>query len=321
MQDEELRKKVKGYRRLIPSMTALMVFEAVARLSSFTLAAQELGVTQAAVSKQVKYLEDTLQTRLFHRLHRAIKLTSEGYALYSVTSDSLQRMANVFDRINDGISEQEIVLASTSAFSQLRVLPRLNALRLQQPNLQLRLVTQMLAADLRNDDIDLAVRYGNGKWDDGTSIFLFDEEVYPVCSPGWLATHAAPESAEDFLHLELIDSDATLEGWMTWNSWFKELGDDRPKLKYSLRCTSYADTIQAARQGYGVALGWGRLLEPQLASGELVRLTAHVVKPKEAYYVVVPTGRKITPLVHELVDWLRNGSVLLDHYVSRTQAS
>lgn len=308
LEKEAPSKKVKGYRRLIPSMTALLVFEAVARLSSFTLAAQELGVTQAAVSKQIRFLEETLGTRLFHRLHRAIKLTSEGYTLFSVTSESLQRVAGVFDKIHEGISEQEIVLASTAAFSQLRILPRLGALRREQPNLHLRLVTHMLTPDLRSDDIDLAVRYGDGKWDDGTSIFLLDEEVFPVCSPGWLATHTAPVSAEDFMHVELIDSDATLEGWMTWNGWFKALGDERPRLKYALRCSSYTDTIQAALQGHGVALGWNRLLEPLLARGELVRLTSYVVRPKDAYYVVVPNGRKATPLVQGLVNWLRDGS-------------
>ncbi len=321
MQHEEFRKKVKGYRRLIPSMTALLVFEAVARQSSFTLAAQELGVTQAAVSKQIRYLEETLETRLFHRLHRAIKLTSEGYVLYAVTTDSLQRMANVFDKIIEGITEQEIVLASTSAFSQLRILPRLSALRLNHPDLQLRLITHVLTPDLRADDIDLAVRYGDGKWDDGTSVFLFDEEVFPVCSPGWLATHAAPSRADDFLHVKLIDSDATLEGWMTWNGWFKAMGDERPKLKYALRCSSYTDTVQAALQGHGVALGWNRLLEPMLARGELVRLTPCVVRPKEAYYVVIPNGRQITPLIHALVDWLRDSSAPLQSIAGSSSAA
>jgi DNA-binding transcriptional LysR family regulator len=306
-------KKVKGYRRLIPSMTALLEFEAVARLSSFTLAAQELGVTQAAVSKQIKYLEETLGTRLFHRLHRAIQLTGEGYVLYSVVSESMQRMASVFDKITEGITEQKLVLASTSAFSQLRILPQLSTLRLQQPELQLRLITQQLTPDLRGDDIDLAVRFGNGRWDDGTAIRLFDEEVFPVCSPGWLASHCAPASPEDFLHVELIDSDTTLEGWMTWNSWFKELGTSRPKLKYSLRCSAYTDTIQAALQGHGIALGWGRLLEPMLASGQLVRLTSLVVRPRDAYYVVVPNGRTPTPLMLSLIDWLRGDAPTLNH--------
>ncbi|MGH8333968.1 MAG: LysR substrate-binding domain-containing protein [Pseudomonas fluorescens] len=310
MGSEETSKKVKGYRRLIPSMTALMEFEAVARLGSFTLAAQELGVSQAAVSKQVKYLEETLGARLFHRLHRAIKLTSEGYVLYSVVSESMQRMASVFDKISEGIPEQELVLACTAAFSQLRILPRLASLRLSQPKLQLRLITHILNPDVNRLDVDIAVRFGNGKWEDGTSIFLFDEEVFPVCSPSWLTTHPAPMSVDDFLHLDLIDSETTLEGWMTWNSWFKELGESRPKMKYSLRCSSYNDTVQAALKGYGIALGWNRLLGPMLLSGELVRITPYVVKPKDAYYLIVPNGREITPLVQALVNWLQDESVL-----------
>jgi len=307
---EDTQKKIKGYRRLIPSMTALMEFEAVARLSSFTLAAQELGLTQAAVSKQVKYLEETLGARLFHRLHRAIKLTSEGYVLYSVVSESMQRMANVFDKICEGIPEQQLVIACTAAFSQLRILPRLASLRVSQPNVQLRLITHMFSPEVNRQDVDMAIRFGNGKWDDGTSIFLFDEEVFPVCSPTWLITHPAPLSVDDFMHLDLIDSETTLEGWMTWNSWFKELGESRPKMNYSLRCSSYNDSVQAALQGYGVALGWHRLLGPMLLSGELVRITAYAVKPKDAYYLVIPHGREVTPLVHAMVDWLKDEAVL-----------
>jgi DNA-binding transcriptional LysR family regulator len=309
MGSEETSKKVKGYRRLIPSMTALMEFEAVARLSSFTLAAQELGVSQAAVSKQVKYLEETLGTRLFHRLHRAIKLTSEGYVLYSVVSESMQRMASVFDKISEGIPEQELVLACTAAFSQLRILPRLAALRLLQPTLHLRLMTHLINPEVSRQDVDIAIRFGNGKWEDGTAIFLFDEEVFPVCSPSWLGTHCAPMSVDDFLHIDLIDSDTTLEGWMTWSSWFKELGESRPKMSYSLRCSSYNDTVQAALKGYGIALGWNRLLGPMLLSGELVRITPYAVRPKDAYYLIVPSGREVTPLVQDLVAWLQEESI------------
>jgi DNA-binding transcriptional LysR family regulator len=306
MQPGNIDKKVKGYRRLIPSMTALLEFEAVARLASFTLAAQELGVTQAAVSKQIKLLEDTLETRLFHRLHRAIKLTQEGYILHSVVTESIHRMASVFDKISEGIGEQEIAIACTEAFSHLRVLPRLTPLRTLQPKLKLRLITQLLSPSSYRDDVDLAIRFGNGKWDDGSSIFLFDEEVFPVCSPSWLTAHQAPASIDDFLDVALIDSDSTLEGWMTWNSWCRELGDTRPKLNYSLRCSSYSDAVQAARQGYGIALGWGRLVAHLLNSGELVRITPYTVKPKDAYYVVVPTGREPGSITHTLVDWLRD---------------
>jgi DNA-binding transcriptional LysR family regulator len=124
-----------------------------------------------------------------------------------------------------------------------------------------------------------------------------------------LSTHPAPLSVDDFLHVDLIDSETTLEGWMTWNSWFKALGDSRPKMNYSLRCSSYNDTVQAALRGYGVALGWNRLLGPMLLSGELVRISPYAVKPKDAYYLIVPNGREITPLVKALVSWLQDESI------------
>ncbi|SCW55689.1 MULTISPECIES: LysR substrate-binding domain-containing protein [unclassified Pseudomonas] len=308
MQPSDIDKKVKGYRRLIPSMTALLEFEAVARLASFTLAAQELGVTQAAVSKQIRLLEDTLQTKLFHRLHRSIKLTHEGYVLHLVVAESIHRMASVFDKIAEGIGEQEITIACTEAFSHLRILPRLIALRTLQPKLKLRLLTQQVSPSSYRDDVDLAIRFGNGKWEDGSAIFLFDEEVFPVCAPAWLAANAAPSSVTDFLDTALIDSDSTLEGWMTWNRWCRELGDMRPKLNYSFRCSSYNDAIEAAIQGHGIALGWSRLIAHRLNSGELIRITPYVVKPKDAYYLVIPSGRKPEPITQALIDWLCDDS-------------
>ncbi|WP_434562577.1 LysR substrate-binding domain-containing protein [Pseudomonas sp. Z4-20] len=310
MQPSDIDKKVKGYRRLIPSMTALLEFEAVARLASFTLAAQELGVTQAAVSKQIRLLEDTLGTKLFHRLHRSIKLTHEGYVLHLVVAESIHRMASVFDKIAEGIGEQEITIACTQAFSHSRILPRLIALRTLQPKLKLRLLTQQVSPSSYRDDVDLAIRFGNGKWEDGSSLFLFDEEVFPVCAPAWLAANAAPSSVTDFLDTALIDSDSTLEGWMTWNRWCRELGDGRPKLTYSFRCSSYNDAIEAAIQGHGIALGWSRLIAHRLNSGELIRITPYVVKPKDAYYLVIPSGRKLEPITQALIDWLRDDSYL-----------
>jgi len=306
MKTQENGNTHKGYRRIIPSMTALLEFEAVARHSSFTLAAQELGVTQAAVSKQIRLLEENLGRQLFQRLHRGIRLTSEGQALHAVLSDSMQKIASVFDRLSEGDSEQELVLSSTATFSQLRVMPRLGSLRSTLPQVRLRLATQMFTGDLRNHEVDLLVRYGNGRWEDGIALHLFDEEIFPVCSPAWLARNPQPESLEALYRADLLDADATAEGWMTWPSWFRAVGGNPPKLNYNLRCQLYTDTIQGALHGHGVALGWGRMLDHLLASGELVRLTDLVVRPREAYYLVVPHGRTTTPTILKLVDWLRD---------------
>ncbi|SAL40988.1 LysR family transcriptional regulator [Caballeronia peredens] len=299
----------KGYRRIIPSVTALVEFEAVARLGSFTLAAHELGVTQAAVSRQVRFLEETLGTRLFRRLHRAIELTDEGEALYRVVAESMQKIAGVFDRLARGPVQQELVLAATSAFSHFRLLPRLASLKAAQPDLQLRLSTQMFIADLRHKEIDVAVRFGNGTWPDGTAALLFDEEVFPVCSPGWLETHAAPDSLHDLANAAFIESDSTSEGWMGWEDWFLAVGFTPVRLNFALRCSLYTDAIQAARFGQGIALGWGRLVDGLIHNGELFRLPVAAFKPADSYYVVVPHGRTLTPAIDGLINWLREDAL------------
>ncbi|EUC20176.1 transcriptional regulator, LysR family [Burkholderia sp. BT03] len=299
----------KGYRRLIPSMTALVEFESVARLSSFTVAANELGVTQAAVSRQVKFLEDTLGVRLFHRLHRSIELTEEGEALYLVVAESMQKIAGVFDRLSSGPVQQELVLAATSAFSHFRLLPRLASLKKAQPNLQLRLSTQMFTADLRHKEIDVAVRFGNGRWSDGTATLLFDEEVFPVCSPKWVESRGMPQSLQDVANAALIESDSTSEGWMGGEAWFNAVGLPPLRLNFALRCSLYTDAIQAARYGEGIALGWGRLVHDLVETGELVRLPVASLKPNDAYFIVVPHGRTITAATDGLIDWLRQDSL------------
>ena len=299
----------KGYRRLIPSMTALVEFESVARLSSFTVAANELGVTQAAVSRQAKFLEDALGVRLFHRLHRSIELTEEGEALYLVVAESMQKIAGVFDRLSSGPVQQELVLAATSAFSHFRLLPRLASLKKAQPNLQLRLSTQMFTADLRHKEIDVAVRFGNGRWSDGTATLLFDEEVFPVCSPKWVESRGMPQSLQDVANAALIESDSTSEGWMGWEAWFNAVGLRPLRLNFALRCSLYTDAIQAARYGEGIALGWGRLVHDLVETGELVRLPVASFKPNDAYFIVVPHGRSITAATDGLIDWLRQDSL------------
>lgn len=297
--------KHKGYRRIIPSMTALLQFESVARHSSFTLAAKELGVTQAAVSKQIKVLEDNIGAQLFHRGYRTIGLTEYGELLFSIISDSLQRIAGALDHFTQGSDRHELVLGSTASFSQLRIMPRLPALADMLPRIQLRLATQMFIGDLRAREYDLDIRFGDGKWEDGISILLFEEEVFPVCSPAWLARNPMPMTLDDLAVAGLLDAASTSEGWYTWPSWFKGLGFIPSAMRTNLRCSLYTDSINAALQGCGISLGWGRLVEHLLDSGELVRLEPFVMRPKEAYYLVVPHGRVIDHQVRTLVQWLQ----------------
>ncbi|WP_312936275.1 LysR substrate-binding domain-containing protein [Pseudomonas sp.] len=298
----------KGYRRIIPSMTALLQFEAVARLNSFTLAGEELGVSQAAVSKQIRLLEATVGRPLFERQHRRIALTATGEQLFAVISSSLQHIASGFDQIIEGEQPDEIVLASTAPVSQLRIMPRLHKLEDVLPHVRLRLATQMFTGDLKRRDYDLDIRFGHGQWTDGDAILLFEEEVFPVCSPAWLERHATPATLADLSASGLLESDSTSEGWMTWSGWFKELDASFARLNINLRCTLYTDVINAAVSGYGVALGWGRLVDHLIHSGQLVKIEPHVVRQKHAYYLVVAKGREIDQSVRAIVQWLQSSA-------------
>ncbi|WP_449433977.1 LysR substrate-binding domain-containing protein [Pseudomonas putida] len=303
------QESVKGYRRIIPSMTALLQFESVARLNSFTLAGEELGVSQAAVSKQIRGLEETLGVQLFQRMHRNIYLTDAGETLFAIISESLQKIASGFDRIMEGNEREEVVLASTAPVSQFRIMPRLHRLVDSLPHVKLRLATQMFTGDLKTPDYDMDIRFGLGHWSDGQSILLFEEEVFPVCSPAWLARNQIPTTLADLAASGLLESDSTSEGWLTWSGWFKEMGASSIKLNINLRCTLYTDVINAAVSGYGIALGWGRLVDHLIDSGDLVKLEPFVVKPRQSYYLVVPKGREITPNVMAIVHWLQSKAV------------
>jgi DNA-binding transcriptional LysR family regulator len=298
----------KGYRRLVPSLTALVEFEAVARLRSFTHAAAELGVTQAAVSRQVRLLEDMLSVRLLDRLHRNLSLTKEGEALYAVVSESMGRIAGVFDRLATGIGDEELVLAATAAFSHFRLMSSVGTLKRLHPPLRIRLTTTMFTADLRLNEADAVVRFGNGNWSDGTSYLLFEEQVSAVCSPDYLKEHGTPETLSDLMTCSLISDDPTSEGWLTWEQWFRALGERPGKLRYGLLTSLYSDAVQAARDGQGVVMGWNRLIHEHLASGELVRVANATLPMSDAYYVVIPHGRSITPTIQTLIELLRHAA-------------
>lgn len=317
MNSQESGGKQKGYRRIIPSMTALLQFESVARLNSFTLAGKELGVSQAAVSKQIKVLEDNVGVQLFQRMHRNIYLTEAGETLFAIISDALQNIASGFDQVVQGSEKEEIVLASTAPVSQFRIMPRINTLVDALPHVRLRLSTQMFSGGLRAPDYDMDIRFGNGHWPDGESILLFEEEVFPVCSPAWLARNPMPATLEELSRAGLLDADSTSEGWVTWPSWFKELGMPSGRLNINLRSSLYTDVIHAALNGYGIALGWGRMVDHYIDSGALVKLEPFVVRPKESYYLVLPNGRTVTPNVTAIVQWLQSKAVPVTNQLVR----
>ena len=294
---------MEGFRRRLPSMTSLVVFEAAARRLSFTRAAVELNVTQAAVSRQIHALEQELGFALFRRLHRRIELTDRGQALAGTLSQSLHLIDHAIAKVRAQSEEDELVIGATTAFTQLWLLPRISDFRRLHPDTKIRLLTQDTPIDLERDMVDLAIRYGDGVWPDGRSLLLCEDDVFPVCSPGYAAARRPPETAGGFLDHTLLDYETPNPGWIGWREWLGTFSITRPGWPM-LRLSSYTDVIPAALAGHGIALGWSRLVEDLLQQGRLCRVFPFHMRTRSAYFVVVPNRESPKANAQAFVTWL-----------------
>lgn len=295
-------------RRSISSLGALSTFEAAARLGGFTLAAAELGVTQAAVSRQIKLLETELNTPLFLRAHRKVELTPAGQALAATVTAAFGHIAEVLETLRKPLVPDTVTIGATLAFSHFWLLPRLSEFRTLHPEIKLKLVADDMTTDMRRDHLDMAIRYGKLPYDDATCIATTTGQVFPVCSPRLLERLGLPADTADLARMPLIASDWVNPSWLTWRAWAREagLGPDlgRAADMSRLRFSHYTDTIQAAENGEGVALGWSTLLERPLAEGRLVRVGARSARIEEGHHLLVPVGRQTSPAARSFLDWV-----------------
>ncbi|MFT4152006.1 MAG: LysR substrate-binding domain-containing protein [Paracoccaceae bacterium] len=296
-------------RRSVPSMNALATFEAAARLSSFTQAAAELGVTQAAVSRQIKLLEEDLNTPLFVRAHRKVALTTAGAALASTVSAAFGNMADMIETIRRPETADTVTVGATLAFCHFWILPRLAGFRAAHPSIKLKLIAEDSVTDLRRDRLDVAIRFGRPPFADGRTIVSAPDTVFAVGSPALLNARGMLAETADLLRLPVIASDTVDPSWLTWRTWAQAVGLGpalgRASDLSGLRFNHYTDTIQAASNGEGIALGWAMLLDGHLRDGRLVRLGQHQMVLPESYHVLVPAGREPQPATRDFLDWMR----------------
>ncbi|MBY5570711.1 LysR family transcriptional regulator [Rhizobium leguminosarum] len=287
------------FRKRLPSLTALIMLEAVLRRKSFTAAAGELGVTQAAVSRQIAILEKELGQLMFVRKHRAIEPTPACLVLGASLAQSFANISDTIESIK-GSAQDVVTIGATVAFSSFWLLPRLADFRAQNPGIQVRVVSQDSKIDLDAGQVDLAVRFGVPPFNDGTVIASRGDVIMLVCSPDYLERRGAgPLSAED----ELIETDAEDRSWQSWNQWIARLGLQFV-VKPSLRFNHYTETIFAARAGQGVALGWGALVKTFLDDGTLVALDETAFAAEGRYNVLIPHKSRRTVAIDGACSWL-----------------
>ena len=294
-----------SFRRLLPSATSLIVFEAAGRHENFTRAAEELGLSQAAVSYAVRALEDQLGVPLFHRVHRAVELTEAGERFHADVSAGLARIEKSAEDIRAKGREVNVTLAASTAFASMWMLPRLAKLREDLPDIDLRIQTSVRDLDLDEEPIPLGIRGGDpAQWPRYHAALLAPEVIRAVASPSFIEANGAPESPADLTRYRLIDLEEPVRRACDWPEWFKSAGLTYQPRGKRLAINDYVLVIQAVLSGEGIGLGWDHLIAPQIRSGTLVPVGNHVLETGYAFYVVWPRARELKASARRVRDWL-----------------
>lgn len=291
-------------RRLLPSLNSLAVFEAAGRLASFSQAARELGISQAAVSYAIARLEEQLGTPLFLRQYRRVQLNEAGQKFHADVAIGLLHIQRSAAQLRAG-SAGHVTLVCSTAFAAYWMVPRMQALREALPAIDLRIQTSDRDLDLAAEAIPLGIRGGRASdWPDLASTELAAEEIYPVCSPQYLARQARPESAADLLSHRLIHLDEPFRTAATWADWFAAAGISADRVPGGLQINDYVLVIQAVIEGQGVALGWHHLVHELVAKGVLVRIGGHRLETGRGFHLIWPRGETLSNAATQVRDWL-----------------
>ena len=301
-------------RRDLPPLDLLRGFEAAARHLSFTKAAQELFLTQSAVSRQVQGLEDALGVPLFQRRHRTLLLTDAGQVLQQVVARQLKELRDTVARI--GAEPVRMLTVTTLVtFASLWLIPRLAHFRRLHPGIDVRIAAANEILDLERDRVDVAIRYVAPERAPPGSVKLFGEEVVPMCAPALLKDKARPlREPADLVHHVLLHDDPENSRYqaqyLQWDIWLQAMGLPGLEPAGSVRFSHYDQMIQAAVSGEGVALGRLPLMSQQIEDGTLVapfekaRGRGRGTVSTRAYFIVVPAAARGRPEVQHFTGWL-----------------
>ncbi len=278
-------------------LSALRIFEAAARLTSFTRAAEELGVTQAAVSWQVKALEQRLGQPLFQRLPREVALTPAGERLARAASEAMSLLRTALADLSE-TGQGLLVISALPSLASQWLAARLGAFQLAHPGIAVRLETSARMVDLTRENVDVALRLGRGEWPGLAADFLFSAGQAPLCTPE-LKQRLGLGRPEDLMQAPLIGMEAD------WREWFSAAGLTYAPTGAAPRLIADLQTIEvgAALAGHGVALGVPALFSAEIAAGRLTRLFGPAPN-QPAYWLVYPEERRRSPKIVAFREWL-----------------
>lgn len=286
--------------RRLPPLNALRAFEAAARHLSFTKAAEELHVTQAAISHQIKALEEWLGLPLFRRMNRALALTEAGQSYLPPVREAMDTLSQATDSLLRSDSTGALTISTMPSFASKWLVPRLTRFQKRYPDMDVRVQSTSQVVDFARHDVDLAIRFGNGDWPDLRVERLLTEDIFPVGHPSLLGGDCPLTCPEDLRNHTLLHDDYRI----SWAVWCRAAGIEGLDVERGPRFDDSSFTLQAAMNGHGVALARGALVADDIATGRLVRLFDVRLPGSVAYYVVAPPHYFSRPKVKAFRDWL-----------------
>lgn len=291
-------------KKRLPPLMSLRTFEVVARHLSLIKAADELCVTPAAVSHQIRTLEAHLGLALFRRNGRSIILTDAGQACLPGIRDGFERLSDAISQL-ETLGEGGVITVSVApSFAVKWLVPRLDRFQEQFPNVDVRVAASNQLANFANDNVDVAIRYGSGRYPDLEVERLLPEAIFPVASPELAARLKTPDdlASVTLVHDDSPDDDQSCP---TWQMWLRAAGINDVDWNRGPRFTQSSLVLEAALHGKGVALAKATLAEADLKAGRLVRLFGDQTPIDFAYYIVGPQRKLKLPKVAAFIDWLR----------------
>uniref|UniRef100_UPI003F49233D LysR substrate-binding domain-containing protein n=1 Tax=Cupriavidus necator TaxID=106590 RepID=UPI003F49233D len=277
-------------------------FEAAARTNSFTRAARELALTQSAVSKQVKALEDALHCALFDRHARGIQLNSAGAAFQEEIAPILHRLERAVVRFRNQQQGQAVSIACTQAVAHFWLFPRVVRFNQEHPDITISVMSINAISERTCNDCDLGILYGDGDWASLDSIRLFPEIVYPVCKAD--LNVATPSRPEEITELPLVQLDSRTWDCIDWHDWFRHFGIEYAVPQNAITFNEVTLSFNAATEGLGVCLGWDFMAKKSIETGVLRRVGEFQYETGRFDYLVSTKNRPLSKPAQTFRDWL-----------------
>ncbi len=292
--------------RQLPPLGTLVVFEAAYRLRNFSRAGDEVALSQASVSRQIRQLETNLGIKLFDRQRHDVVPTAEGEALAATVHLTLRELAATAGRLRESSkTSKRFTIFSDISIASYIITPVLNEFQQKHPNLQLRVLSSYDPIEIVTDNIDIAFQVGDSKDERFHTEAIADDAVFPVCSPTFAASLPTPPTINEFLKLPLLHLEDLGRGWPDWQEFLASYNVENNQKINGLTFNSYQVCLDVAERGEGIALGWARSVQSKIDEGKLVRLSDMVMQLPNSIYTYRSKLAKPNEVVEEFINTVR----------------